>query len=257
MIHPTAIIAPQAKLAPDVSVGPYTVIGPDVEIGAGAIVGPHAVVDGHTKLGAKVQVFQFASVGAPPQDLKYAGEPTRVEIGDGTILRESVTIHRGTATGGGLTRIGAQCLVMAYAHVAHDCVLGDRVILANGVQLAGHVEIESHAILGGLSAVHQFARIGTSAMLGGGTMASKDVVPFVHCSGNRDVQLHGINSLGLRRRGFSDERIRSLKAAYRILFRSGHRLSKAMQEVEANVEPTEDVQHLLRFIRESERGIHV
>ncbi|MFN7951927.1 MAG: acyl-ACP--UDP-N-acetylglucosamine O-acyltransferase [bacterium] len=257
MIHPTAIIAPQAKLAPDVSVGPYTVIGPDVEIGAGAILGPHAVVDGHTKLGAKVQVFQFASVGAPPQDLKYAGEPTRVEIGDGTILRESVTIHRGTATGGGLTRIGAQCLVMAYAHVAHDCVLGDRVILANGVQLAGHVEIESHAILGGLSAVHQFARIGTSAMLGGGTMASKDVVPFVHCSGNRDVQLHGINSLGLRRRGFSDERIRSLKAAYRILFRSGHRLSKAMQEVEANVEPTEDVQHLLRFIRESERGIHV
>ncbi len=257
MIHPTAIIAPQAKLAPDVSVGPYTVIGPDVEIGAGAIVGPHAVVDGHTKLGAKVQVFQFASVGAPPQDLKYAGEPTQVEIGDGTILRESVTIHRGTATGGGLTRIGAQCLVMAYAHVAHDCVLGDRVILANGVQLAGHVEIESHAILGGLSAVHQFARIGTSAMLGGGTMASKDVVPFVHCSGNRDVQLHGINSLGLRRRGFSDERIRSLKAAYRILFRSGHRLSKAMQEVEANVEPTEDVQHLLRFIRESERGIHV
>ncbi len=257
MIHPTAIVAPEAKLAPDVAVGPYSVIGPNVEIGAGSIIGPHAVIDGHTRLGAKVQVFQFASVGAPPQDLKYAGEPTQVEIGDGTVVRESVTVHRGTVAGGGLTKVGAGCLLMAYAHIAHDCSLGDRVILANGVQLAGHVAIESFAILGGLSAVHQFARVGTSAMLGGGTMASKDVVPFVHCSGNRDVQLHGINSLGLRRRGFSEERIRSLKAAYRILFRSGHRLSKAVQEVEANVEATEDVQHLLRFIRESERGIHV
>jgi UDP-N-acetylglucosamine acyltransferase len=257
MIHSSAVIAPGAVIGEGVTIGPFSVIGGNVEIGAGSTIAPHVVIDGHTRLGAKVQVFQFASVGAPPQDLKYAGEPTRVEIGDGTILRESVTVHRGTEPGGGLTRIGAGCLIMAYAHVAHDCRIGDRVILANGVQLAGHVSIEDFAILGGLCAVHQFARVGSSAMLGGGTMASKDVVPFVHCAGNRDVQLHGINSLGLRRRGFSEQRIRTLKDAYRVLFRSGLRLSKAIQEVEASVETNEDVAHLLAFIRESERGIHV
>ncbi len=256
MIHPTAIVSPQAKLGDGVSVGPFSIVGADVELGPGCEISSHAVVDGHTRLGAGVRVFPFASVGAAPQDLKYAGEPTRVEIGDGTIVRESVTVHRGTVGGGGVTRVGRNCLLMAYSHVAHDCVLGDRVILANGVQLAGHVTIEEFAILGGLCAVHQFARIGASAMLGGGTMAAKDVVPFVHCSGNRDVHLYGINSIGLRRRGFSEERIRILKDAYRLLFRSDHRLSRALEEVEASVELNDDVRHLLRFIRESERGIY-
>lgn len=254
MIHPTAIIQPGARVGAHVSVGPHAVIGEHVEIGEGTTVGAHAVITGHTRIGRDNRIFQFVSLGEIPQDKKYAGEPTRLEIGDGNTIREFVTINRGTTKEAGVTRIGSHCLFMAYAHVAHDCVIGDHVVMANAATLAGHVVVEGHAILGGLCAVHQFARVGAHAILGGGTMAPQDIPPFVMAAGNH-AELHGVNVRGLERRGFSAEDIRQLKRAYKLLFRGSRKLDTAIEEVRAQGLDSPHVQYLIDFMKQSKRGV--
>jgi UDP-N-acetylglucosamine acyltransferase len=253
-IHPTAIIDPASELAGDVVVGPYAVIGAGVEIGAACRIGAHAVVEGPTRMGHHNVAHPFASIGAPPQDLKYGGEPTVLEIGDHNIVREFVTLNRGTPGGGGLTRIGSRNMFMAYAHVAHDCVIGDDVVMANAATLAGHVTIEDHAIVGGLVAIHQHVRIGESAILGGGAMVVLDVPPYCMAAGDR-AKLHGLNMVGIRRRGFSRETIEALRAAYRILFSSGLRLADALGRLRAEFPDSAQVRHLAEFCSGSERGI--
>ena len=254
MIHPTAIIDPSAQLDASVEVGPYAVIGKQVKIGAGTWVGPHAVIDSWTEIGANNKVFQFASVGAPPQDLKYSGEETYLKIGDGNTIREFATVHRGTVEGGGLTTVGSGCLFMAYSHVAHDCIVHDHVILANSATLAGHVEIESNAILGGLVAVHQFTRIGCHTMLGGGALVNQDIPPYTVARGDR-AKTVGLNQIGLKRRGFTDESIKSLKKAYRLYFRSGLHQEEALERIRQEVEACPEVDHFVTFIKNSQRGI--
>lgn len=253
-IHPTAIVADGARVGTGSSIGPYTIVGPEVEIGRDCDIGSHAVLDGLTKLGNGNKVFPFASIGAPPQDLKYAGQPTRVEIGDRNVFREGVTVHRGTAGGGGLTRIGSDGLYMAYSHVAHDCIIGDHVVMANGALLAGHVRIDDYAIVGGLAAIHQHARIGESAMLAGGAMVVMDVVPFCIAVGDR-AKLAGPNVVGLKRRGFDDGVVRSIRNAYRVLFRSKLRLEDAAARLRAEEPDCPEVAKMLGFIEGSERGI--
>ncbi len=253
-IHPTAIVADGARLADGVTVGPYCVIGADVEVGQGTRIGPHAVIEGHTRLGRDNRVFQFASIGAEPQDLKYRGTPTRLEIGDRNTFRESVTVHIGTEDGGGTTRIGSDNLMMAYSHVAHDCQVGDHVIMANGATLAGHVRVEDYAIVGGLAAVHQFVRIGESAILGGGAMVNLDIAPYCIASGDR-ARLHGLNLVGLRRRGLGEDVIRRLRAAYRTLFQQGLVLREALAQLRREHADEPVVMHLVEFIEGSERGI--
>src|SRR6056297_2806485 len=218
MIHSTALIAPGAKLDPSVEVGPYAVIGEHVSIGPGTTVGPHTVIEGHTRIGENNQIFQFASVGAIPQDLKFHGETSYLEIGDGNKIREFVTIHLGTEDGGGTTRIGNNNLFMAYAHVAHDCCIGNQVIMANAATLAGHVEVNDYAILGGLSAVHQFVRIGSHVMASGGSMIGQDVAPYLIVQGDR-AKPAGLNLTGLKRRGYSREALANIKAMYKLVFR--------------------------------------
>lgn len=255
MIHETALVDPQAELADDVEVGPFTVIGPGVRLGAGCRVGPHAVVEGSTELGAGCQVFQFASVGAPPQDKKYAGGDTRLEVGAGTIIRECATLHLGTEDDEGVTRVGAGCLIMAYAHVAHDCQVGDDVILSNAVTLAGHVEIGDHAILSGLSAVHQFCRIGRYALLGGATAVSMDVPPFASVAGNR-AKLYGPNSVGLERAGFPKETVDALKRAFKVLFHKKRPREEALAELAESPDAAiPEVREVMEFFRDSERGV--
>ncbi|MDT8440422.1 MAG: acyl-ACP--UDP-N-acetylglucosamine O-acyltransferase [Desulfuromonadales bacterium] len=254
MIHPTAIIDASARLADDVQVGPYVVIGPDVVIGPGTTVGAHAVIDSWTEIGADNRIFQFASVGAPPQDLKYAGEETRLIIGDRNTIREFATLHRGTREGGALTRVGSGCLFMAYSHVAHDCLVHDQVILANGATLAGHVEIEQNAILGGLAAVHQFCRVGCHTMISGGAMIAQDIPPYTVAQGDR-AKTVGLNLIGLKRRGFAEETIKGLKTAYRLVFRSGLRLEVALQQIAAELDATPELTHFVEFIQQSQRGI--
>lgn len=253
-IHPTAIISPDSEIARGVKIGPYVVVGPDVKIGQETEIGPHTVIEGHTRLGEKIKVSQFASIGAPPQDLKYAGEPTRVEISDQTIIREFVTVHRGTQGGGGITRVGKQCMLMAYCHVAHDCQVGDHVIMANGVTLGGHVEIGDCAIIGGLSAIHQFCRIGAYAFLGGMSGANKDIPPYVKYWGQRD-NLYGLNLVGLRRQGFSKEVIDALKEAYRVVFQGGDTVRDALGVVESRFGAMPEVKRFTEFIRSSKRGV--
>jgi UDP-N-acetylglucosamine acyltransferase len=253
-IHPTAIIAPGAELDDDVEVGPFCVIGADVTIGAGSRLAAHVVVDGPTSLGRNTAVSPFASIGGPPQDLKYQGEPTRLEIGDGNTIRESVTLNRGTVTGGGCTRIGSDNLFMAYAHVAHDCEVGSGVVLANAATLAGHVQIGDGAIIGGLVAVHQFCRVGTMAMLGGGSMVSLDVPPFCMAAGDR-AKLHGLNLIGLRRRGILEDNVKKIRATYRLLFQSGLRLKEALLRIREENGDVAEVQTMVEFIENSERGI--
>jgi UDP-N-acetylglucosamine acyltransferase len=254
LIDPTAVIAPGARLAPDVRVGPYAVVGPSVQIGAGTTVGPHAVIDGRTTIGAGNRIFQFASVGAEPQDLKYRGEASRLQIGDGNVIREFATINPGTAGGGMLTVLGDGNLLMNYAHVGHDCRIGSHCVLANSTALAGHVILEDWVIVGGLAAVHQFVRIGQSALLGGGAMVVRDVPPFCNASGDR-ARLRGLNLIGLRRRGFGAERIRSIKRAYRLLFASDLPFAEARERCAAELGESEDVRGMLAFIETSERGI--
>jgi UDP-N-acetylglucosamine acyltransferase len=253
-IHPTAIISPNSEIAEGVKIGPYAVVGPEVEIGPDTEIGPHTVIEGHTRLGKKIQVFQFASIGAPPQDLKYSGEPTRVEIEDQTIIREFVTIHRGTQGGGGITRVGKQCLLMAYCHVAHDCQVGDRVIMANGVTLGGHVEIGESVIIGGLSAIHQFCRIGTHAFLGGMSGTNKDIPPYVKYWGQRD-HLYGLNLVGLRRQGLSREVVEALEKAYRMIFQESDTVKEALDIVESSLGDIPEVKKFTEFIRSSKRGV--
>ncbi len=253
-VHPTAIVAPGAGLHPSVEVGPYAVIGHQVQIGAGTTVGPHAVIEGRTRLGERNRVFQFASVGAQPQDLKYAGEDSALEIGNENLIREFTTLHKGTTGGGGVTRIGDRNLFMAYAHVAHDCQVGSGCVFANGATLGGHVEVGDHAILGGLSAVHQFTRVGRHAFVAGGSMVVKDVPPFCTAQGDR-AELVGVNSVGLSRHGFSEEQIARVKEAYRILFRSKLPLEDALERLRTELGDQTEIQVLLSFVTTSQRGI--
>lgn len=254
MIHPTAIIQPGARLADNVSVGAYTVIGEHVVIGSGTVVASHVVIEGWTELGCDNQVFQFSSIGAAPQDLKYAGQETYLRIGDRNRIREFTTLNRGTAEGGGQTTVGNDNLFMAYSHVAHDCIIHDHVIMANGATLAGHVEVESVAILGGLAAIHQFCRIGCHAMISGGAMVTQDIPPYTVAQGDR-AKTVGLNLIGLKRRGFSEETIRDIKRAYRMIFRSGLRLEEALQKITDEIELTPELDHFVDFIKDSQRGI--
>ncbi|MGC8504546.1 MAG: acyl-ACP--UDP-N-acetylglucosamine O-acyltransferase [Acidithiobacillus sp.] len=253
-VHPLALIDPAAQLGPGCEVGAFAIIGARVELGPDCRVGPHAVIEGPCRIGRGNQIFQFASIGTAPQDLGYAGEATELLMGEHNVVREFVTINRGTVKGGGITRVGSHNLFMAYCHVAHDCRIGDHVVMANAATLAGHVSVDDHAILGGLSAVHQFARVGAHAILGGGTMAPLDVPPYMMAAGNH-ASLHGINVRGLARRGISRDTILQIKRAYRILFRSGQRLEDAMDEVRRRGLDAPEVTHLLEFIRSTHRGI--
>jgi UDP-N-acetylglucosamine acyltransferase len=254
MIHPTSIIHPGARLADNVTIGPYSVVGEHVVIGAGTVVGSHVVIEGWTEIGCDNQVFQFSSIGAAPQDLKYSGQKTYLKIGDRNRIREFTTLNRGTAEGGGVTRIGNDNLFMAYSHVAHDCIIHDHVILANGATLAGHVEIESATILGGLSAVHQFTRIGCHVMISGGSMVNQDIPPYTVAQGDR-AKTVGLNLIGLKRRGFPEETIRGIKKAYRLIFRSGLRLEEALLKVNEEMQTTAELDHFVDFIKNSHRGI--
>jgi UDP-N-acetylglucosamine acyltransferase len=241
MIHPTAIIHPGAQLADNVTIGAYSTIGEHVVIGAGSTIASHVVVEGWTELGEDNKIFQFSSVGADPQDLKYAGQETYLKIGDRNRIREFTTLNRGTEEGGGITKIGHDNLFMAYSHVAHDCIVNDHVILANGATLAGHIEVESNAILGGLSAVH-------------GAMVAQDVPPYTIAQGDR-AKTVGLNLIGLKRKGFTEESIKGIKKSYRLIFRSGLRLEEALQKIVDEVESTPELDHFVKFIKESQRGI--
>jgi UDP-N-acetylglucosamine acyltransferase len=253
-IHPTAIVAPGAELDSSVEVGPYTVIGAHVRLGPRVVIGPHVVIEGHTTIGAGTRIFQFASVGAQPQDLKYAGEPTRLEIGEQNQIREFATLHIGTAGGGGVTRVGNQCLFMAYSHVAHDCTVGSGCILGNVATLAGHVTLEDHVILSGLTAAHQFTRIGRYAYISGGAMVTMDIPPYCTAQGDR-AELNGLNTVGLTRHGFTPEQIARIKSAYRIVFRSKLGLREALAQVKAEHPGQPEIEHFVGFIEGSERGI--
>ncbi|MEN6332461.1 MAG: acyl-ACP--UDP-N-acetylglucosamine O-acyltransferase [Smithella sp.] len=253
-IHSTAIVAPDAELGEGVEIGPYTIIGKDVKIGNNTIIGPHAVIDDFTHIGENCHIFQFASIGAPPQDLKFGGEKTSVVIGNFNTIREFVTIHRSTTHDIGVTVIGDHNLIMAYCHVAHNCKLGNNIVMSNGATLGGHTHIEDYAIIGGLTGVHQFSRIGAHCIVGGASGVNKDVPPYTTAAGNH-AKLFGLNLIGLKRRGFSEETINALKKAYRIFFRSHLLLNAAIEKVEAEVEDFPEVRHFVKFIKESERGV--
>ena len=254
-VHPTAVVHPSAKLHPTCKIGPYCVIGAGVELGEGTELIAHVVVHGPTKVGKHCRFFPYAAIGIEPQDLTYHGEPTRLEIGDHTVVRECVTLNRGTLKGGGVTRIGSHCLIMAYSHVGHDSDIGDHAMLVNGATLAGHVTVEEWAVVGALCPVHQFVRIGAHSYVGGGTTITQDVLPFSKTSAARENRAYGMNSVGLERRGFSKERIKKLHHAYRVLLASKLNTSQALEKLRAEADLGEDVQYLLDFIASSERGI--
>ncbi len=254
MIHSTAIVHSGARIAEGVSIGPFAVIGEHVSIGPGTSVGPHAVVEGWTEIGRENRIFQFASVGAAPQDLKFHGEQSWLRIGDRNTVREFVTMHRGTEGGGGETVVGNDNLLMAYSHVAHDSLVGNRVVLANGATLAGHVRVDDFAILGGLCAVHQFTRIGAHAMISGGAMVAQDIPPYSIAQGDR-AKTVGINQVGLKRRGFSPSVIRDVKNAYKLVFRSGLRLEEAIRRIDEDLEKSPELAVFVQFIRNSPRGV--
>jgi UDP-N-acetylglucosamine acyltransferase len=253
--HPSAIIDPQAKVPATCSIGPYCVIGPEVELGESCELISHVTIHGPAKIGAHNRFFPFCAVGGEPQDLTYSGQKTRLEIGDNNVVREFATINRGTEKGGGLTRVGSHTLIMAYAHIAHDNVVGDRVIMANAATLAGHVIIEEWAVVGAFSAVHQFTRIGAHAYIGGGTIITKDVLPFAKVVAPREARTYGVNAVGLERRGFSKERIAKIHHAFRVLLNSKMNTTQALEKLKAEGEQGEDVAMLVRFIEESQRGI--
>ncbi len=251
-IHPTAIIDPGAQLAADVEVGAYTLIGPKVRIGAGSRIGPHCVIEGPTTIGQNNRVWQFCSLGAAPQDKKYAGEDTALEIGDGNTIREFCTFNRGTAQDAGVTRVGNDNWIMAYVHLAHDCQIGNATIFANNAQLAGHVQVGDAAILGGFTVVHQFVRIGAHAISGMGSILFKDLPTYVTCAGNPAAP-HGINTEGLKRRGFAADRIEAIRRAYKTLYKNGLTLEEAKRELAAS--PLAEVAALHAFVAASSRGI--
>ena len=254
MIHSTAIIDPSAKLGSNVKVGPYSIIDKGVEIDDGCEIGPHVVIRGNTTIGKDTRIFQFASVGEEPQDKKYAGEETCLEIGERNVIRESCTINRGTSQDKGITRIGDDNWIMAYVHIAHDCVVGNNTILANNTSLAGHVTVGDYSILGGFTLVHQFCHIGAHSFSAMGSAIAKDVLPFVMVSGNA-AKAHGLNSEGLKRRGFSAEELKNIKEAYRIIYRSGNTLENAKELLSELAVKSEAVRSMQTFLNNVTRGI--
>jgi UDP-N-acetylglucosamine acyltransferase len=254
-VHATAIIDPKTKVHPSCEIGPYCVIGPEVELGEECHLVSHVAIGGPTKIGTDNHFFPFCSIGMAPQDLTYADEPTRLEIGNHNEIREFVTISRGTVKGGGLTRVGSHILIMAYAHIAHDCVIGDHVILANAATLGGHVTVGEWAQVGALCPVHHFVRIGAHSFIGGGTTITRDVLPFSKTSASRDARAYGLNAIGLERRGFSKERIRKIHHAYKILLASRLNTSQALEKLKSEPDDGEDVEMLIKFVEESERGV--
>lgn len=253
VVHPTAIVDDDAELGAGVTVGPYAIVGPGVRVGAGTAIGPHVLIERDTILGQDCRIMNGAVLGTDPQDLKYAGEHTLLEVGDRTVIREFATLNRGT-TAAGKTVVGSDCLLMAYTHVAHDCELGNHVILSNAVNMAGHVVIEDWVIVGGVTPIHQFVRVGAHAFVGGGSRISQDVPPYCKAAGN-PPKLYGLNSLGLERRGFSSEVRAALKQAYRAVFMSGLTVSKGLAKAEEEAPAIPEVKHFLGFIGGSERGI--
>jgi UDP-N-acetylglucosamine acyltransferase len=254
VIHPTAVVHSGARLAEDVEVGPYSVIGEHVEIGAGSWIGAHVVITGHTRIGAGNRIYQFSSLGEIPQDKKYAGEPTRLEIGDGNVIREFCTLNTGTVQDAGVTRIGDGNWIMAYVHIAHDCQVGSHTIFANTAQIAGHVHVQDYAILGGFVGVHQFVRIGAHCMIGGGSMIRQDVPPYLLVEGN-PPQPHGVNVEGLRRRGFSSDALAALKQAYRTLYREGLTLTEARERIAEQAVQVPELAPLSDFLSGCKRGV--
>lgn len=253
-IHPTAIAHPRARIEEGVEIGPYSVVGEHVTIGRGTRIASHVLIEGWTTIGERNHIFPFSSIGTPPQDIGYKNEETYLIIGNDNVIRECATIHRATTKEDRKTVIGDGNFLMAYSHVAHDCKLGNHIIMANSVALGGHIVIEDYAILGGIVAVHQFVRIGAYAIVGGQTGVGMDIPPYVSASGNR-AQLYGLNLIGLKRRGISDETILTLKKAYKIIFRSGLTLEEALRQVQDKFLPSREVEHLVEFIRNTKRGI--
>ena len=253
--HPTAIVHPQAQIACSVTVGPYTVIGEGVEIGDDCEVMSHVAIEGPTRIGKRNRIFAYGAIGFPCQDLKYKGEPTRLEIGDDNVIREFVTLHRGTVEGGGVTRIGNRNFLMAYVHIAHDCKLGDDIIMANGASLAGHVEIGDHATVGAFCGIHQFCRIGAYSFLGSYTIVNKDILPYSKTSAERPMGMYGANRLGLERRGLSSEDVKELDKAFRLLSRSKMNTTQALEAIEKQGFTSQHVRALVEFVRISQRGV--
>ena len=253
-VHPTALVHRGARLAADVEVGPYSVIGEHVEVGEASWIGAHVVLDGHTRIGRRNRIWHFCSIGAPPQDKKYAGEPTRVEIGDDNTIREYITINRGTAQDVGVTRVGNENWIMAYVHFAHDCQIGSKTIFANSCQLAGHVTVGDWVVFGAATLVHQFVHIGAHAFTGMGTYLAQDLPPFVTAAGNM-AKPFGINKEGLKRRGFSPDTIAGLKRAYKTLYRKGLRFEESISELKEQLAACPEVQQILDFLARSKRGI--
>ena len=255
MIHPTAIIEPGARVAESCRIGPYCVIGNEVELGDGCRLVSHVHIMGPSKIGARNTFYPFSAIGMDPRDVSYDGERTTLEMGDDNDIRECVTINRGTAKGGGVTKIGSHILIMAYTHVGHDCVIGDHAMLVNGATIAGHVTVEEWAVVGALCPVHQFVRIGAHSYIGGGTTITQDVLPFSKTSAARENRAYGLNSVGLKRRGFSDERIKKLHHAYRVLLASKLNTSQALERLRSEGDLGNDVEMLVRFIESSDRGV--
>ncbi|HEX5093669.1 MAG TPA: acyl-ACP--UDP-N-acetylglucosamine O-acyltransferase [Burkholderiales bacterium] len=253
-VHPTALVHPGARLAAGVAVGPYTVIGEHVQVGENTWIGPHVVIEGHTRIGRGNRIYQFSSIGAPPQDKKYADEPTTVEIGDGNTIRECVTINRGTVQDAGATRVGDDNWIMAYVHFAHDCQIGSHAIFANNTGLAGHVQVGDWVVLGGYTTVHQYVRIGAHSFAGMGAYLAQDLPPFVKAAGNM-ARPFGINSNGLRRRGFTPDVILRIRRAYRALYRAGLSLEEAKRELAVQAADCPEVAAMLDFVAHSDRGI--
>jgi UDP-N-acetylglucosamine acyltransferase len=254
-IHSTAIVHPSARVPQSCTIGPFCIVGEDVEMGEHCELLSHVVMGGPTTIGSNNRVFPFTTLGLEPQDLKFKGEKTRLEIGNNNVIRESVTIHRGTPAGGGLTHVGSNCLIMAYTHIAHDCHIADNVIMANAATLAGHVTVEEYAVVGALCPVHQFVRIGAYSYIGGGTTITQDVLPFSLTSAKRDVHAFGMNSVGLQRKGFSKERLRKIHAAYRLILSSKMNIGEALAKVKGDGDLGNDVERLVKFVEGSERGI--
>ncbi len=254
-IHKFAIVHEKAKLGKNVTVGPFSIIGENVKIGAGSKIGAHVVIEGWTEIGENCEFYTGAVIGAIPQDLKFAGEKTIVKIGNHSIFREYVTVNRGTGAGGGQTIIGDNCLLMAYTHIAHDCIIGNNVIFGNAANLAGHIEVGDFAIIGGLTGIHQFVRIGAYSIIGGCSAVTQDIIPFAKAAGNRPNRLYGLNIVGLKRHNFSPEAIRNLQKAYRILFRSNLNLSQAILKIEEEIRDSAEVNQIINFTKYSKRGI--
>jgi UDP-N-acetylglucosamine acyltransferase len=254
-LHPTAIADPNSRIHPSCKIGPYCVIGADVELGEGCQLDSHVVIEGPTKIGGHNHFYPFTSIGLAPQDISYAGEPTRLEIGNHNQVREFVTVNRATAKGGGCTRVGDHNLIMAYTHIAHDCQIGNHIIMANAATLGGHVTVGDWATVGALCPIHHFVRIGTHAFIGGGTTVTRDVLPFSKTSAERGTRAYGLNAVGLERRGFTKERIRKIHHAYRVLLASKLNTSQALEKLKAESDSGEDVAMLIEFIESSERGV--